>query len=40
MLQHVEARHAEALGDAKAARDAAQERLATTETEFRQALQA
>ena len=39
VLQRTEARHAEALGSVAAARDAASERLAATEAEFRQALQ-
>ena len=40
VLLRAEARHAEVLGSASAARDAALERLAATEAEFRQALQA
>ncbi len=40
VLLRTEARHAEALGSVSAARDAALERLAATEAEFRQALQA
>ncbi len=40
VLLHAEARHAGALGNVSAARDAALQRVAATEAEFRQALQA